>query len=143
MRKVVVENGTNRIVNVIEAEDGFQIKGYTLVNDDLAGPGWTYDGASFTPPAERVETPEEKKLGVQTMLRSKIIDALASEDVDTEAKMVAVIRSVKTRATALENAIEAGSDVDPGAGTIDGVGKWPGKSAKERAPQQPIRPRRA
>lgn len=143
MRKVVVENRTNRIVNVIEAEDGFEIEGHTLIADQKAGPGWSYDGSAFTPPAPRVVTREELKLSVEMKKRTQIVDVLASEDVDTEAKLVAAIRSVKTRASELETAIDAGSAVDPGEGTIDGRGKWPGRSAKAVAPEQPTRPRRA
>lgn len=50
MRYAVIE-GT-AVVNVIEAEEGFTLDGFTLVQTDTAGPGWTFHPGieTFSPP---------------------------------------------------------------------------------------------
>lgn len=55
MRYAVINNGD--VVNVIEADDGFVLDGYTLVPSDIAGPGWTYDGEFHPPAPEPVPAP--------------------------------------------------------------------------------------
>jgi len=50
-RMVVIPDGGDVVVNVIEAGDGFTLPGFFLVQSDIAGTGWTYSGGQFTPPA--------------------------------------------------------------------------------------------
>lgn len=39
------------VVNVIEAEPGYEIPGFLLVETQEAGPGWKYIGGQFFPPS--------------------------------------------------------------------------------------------
>jgi hypothetical protein len=58
MSKAVIDG--NVVVNVIEAEDGFELPGFLLV--DLVEPGYiggTYQNGVFSPPQIVVPTPEE------------------------------------------------------------------------------------
>jgi len=56
MRYAVIDD--TQVVNVIEAEPGFEIPGFLLVQTDEAGPRWTYDPDSgeFSPPPQPPET---------------------------------------------------------------------------------------
>lgn len=49
MARMAVISGVN-VVNVIDADPGFKMPGFVLVQSDVAGPGWTYSGGVFTPP---------------------------------------------------------------------------------------------
>lgn len=51
MRFAVVNTTTGFVENIIEAEPGFSLSGRTLVQTDTAGPGWTWNGTAFQPPA--------------------------------------------------------------------------------------------
>lgn len=55
MRYAIID-GTD-VVNVIEAEPGFELPGFLLVPTETAGPGWTYDPVSgeFSPPPPQPE----------------------------------------------------------------------------------------
>lgn len=60
MRYAVID-GT-QVVNIIEAEPGFELPGFLLVPTETAGPGWAYDPVSgeFSPPPTPPEpVPEE------------------------------------------------------------------------------------
>lgn len=48
MRTAVID-GT-QVVNVIEAQPGFELPGFLLVPTDTAGPGWSYVEGEFVPP---------------------------------------------------------------------------------------------
>jgi len=48
--RIAVITPDGLVENVIIAEADFAIEGRTLVPTDEAGPGWTYDGATFSPP---------------------------------------------------------------------------------------------
>lgn len=50
MRIAIIENGL--VVNVVEAQPDFAPgSGFVAVATETAGPGWSYDGAAFHPPA--------------------------------------------------------------------------------------------
>lgn len=55
MRTAVID-GT-QVVNVIEANPGFELPGFLLVPTETAGPGWAYDPVSgeFSPPPPQPE----------------------------------------------------------------------------------------
>lgn len=55
MRTAVIDGQS--VVNVIEAEPGFDLPGFLLVPTETAGPGWTYDPVSgeFSPPPPQPE----------------------------------------------------------------------------------------
>ena len=56
MRMALIRNGV--VENVIEADADFAIGDGALVAPAQdAGPGWTFDGAAFAPPAETPPTP--------------------------------------------------------------------------------------
>lgn len=48
MRTAVIDG--NKVVNVIEAEPGFELPGFLLVPTDAAGPGWSYVDGEFVAP---------------------------------------------------------------------------------------------
>lgn len=48
MRYAIINDGV--VENVILAQPGFTLPGKTLVPTDTAGPGWTWDGTTFSPP---------------------------------------------------------------------------------------------
>ena len=49
MRIAIIDNGV--VLNVIVAENDFVAdEGYEAVVTDTAGPGWLFDGETFTPP---------------------------------------------------------------------------------------------
>jgi len=53
MRKSIVETATGQVLNVIEIEpdaDWECADGCLLIDAGESGPGWTWDGATFTPP---------------------------------------------------------------------------------------------
>ncbi len=50
MTRFVVIDDQNQIVNMIEAEPGFEIEEHTLVAHDRADQSWTFDGVSLQPP---------------------------------------------------------------------------------------------
>lgn len=53
MRTAVID-GT-QVVNVIEAQPGFELPGFLLVPTDTAGPGWSYVEGEFMPPEPEPE----------------------------------------------------------------------------------------
>lgn len=56
MRYAVIEG--NSVINVIDAEEGFALDGYELVQSDTAGPGWVYENGVFSPPSlEQTDPP--------------------------------------------------------------------------------------
>lgn len=57
MRIAIIRDGL--VVNVIEADGAFDPGDGTLAAPaEEAGPGWTYDGAKFTPPPDVVRAPD-------------------------------------------------------------------------------------
>lgn len=50
MRYAVVENATNLVDNVVEADAAFQIPDHSMVPGEEANIGDTYDGTNFIPP---------------------------------------------------------------------------------------------
>lgn len=73
-RMAVVNDITGVVDNVITASPSFQIPGHTLVQSDVAGPGWTYAGGTFTPPPPVVEepTPETALDGYLALIERRI-----------------------------------------------------------------------
>ncbi len=58
MRVAIIEGDV--VVNVIEAPANYQApQGATVVQSDVAGPGWTYVNGTFTPPADVQIVPAE------------------------------------------------------------------------------------
>lgn len=49
MRYAVIDG--SHVINVIEADEGFVLDGYELVQSDEAGPGWCYADGVFSPPS--------------------------------------------------------------------------------------------
>ncbi len=46
-----IDISTNKVVNRIVAEPGFELEGHILVADEVAQIGWTWDGEALSPPA--------------------------------------------------------------------------------------------
>lgn len=55
MRTAVIDD--TKVVNVIEAEEGFELPGFLLVPTDTAGPGWSYVDGEFVAPEPVPVTP--------------------------------------------------------------------------------------
>ncbi|MCX7900544.1 MAG: hypothetical protein N2444_10795 [Methylocystis sp.] len=55
MRLALVKDGV--VDNVIEADADFSMPGFDVIASDIAGPGWTYDGARFAPPVAQAPPP--------------------------------------------------------------------------------------
>lgn len=55
MRYAVIADGL--VANVIVADAGFSLPGKTLVEAGNAGPGWTWDGETFSPPDNNPSAP--------------------------------------------------------------------------------------
>lgn len=53
MRTAVINDA--KVVNVIEAEPGFELPGFLLVPTETAGPGWSYVEGQFAPPDPKPE----------------------------------------------------------------------------------------
>lgn len=60
MRTAVID-GT-KVVNVIEAEEGFELPGFLLVPTNMAGPGWSYAGGEFVAPSEPEPEPVPEEI---------------------------------------------------------------------------------
>ena len=56
-RMAVIKDGV--VINIIEAEPGFEMAGHTLVESATAGPGDTYSNGVFTKPATIDPVPSE------------------------------------------------------------------------------------
>lgn len=71
MRTAVIDD--TKVVNVIEADPGFELPGFLLVPTDTAGPGWTYDpvSAEFSPPTEPELPLEDLRAQVQQAATDK------------------------------------------------------------------------
>lgn len=83
MRTAVID-GTS-VVNVIEAEAGFELPGFLLVPTDTAGPGWSYiEGEFIAPPPE------------PSQLVYPQFTALEMLDLFTEAEQLAVVAATMT-----------------------------------------------
>lgn len=81
MRTAVID-GT-QVVNVIEADPGFELPGFLLVPTDTAGPGWSYDPVSgeFSPPPPQPEpVPQSctRRQGRLALLGAGKLDAVES-----------------------------------------------------------------
>jgi len=87
-RMAAIKDGV--VVNVIEAEPGFELPGLTLVESNTAGPGDTYAGGVFTRRPVVVPVPEEvtalqARLALATVGKLAAIEAaVASADAATQ-----------------------------------------------------------
>ena len=50
MRYAVVEDATDLVVNVVEAEEAFEIPAHTMYPGEMANIGDTFDGTNYIPP---------------------------------------------------------------------------------------------
>ncbi len=50
VRRAKIDNKTNEVVNVIEAEEDWEEDGFTFITDIRVGKGDTWDGSKFTTP---------------------------------------------------------------------------------------------
>ena len=71
MARYAVVNADNQVVNVIKLEDvdsWTPPEGTKIVRSNVAGPGWTRTGRSFTPPAIEESDPslQERYAGAST-----------------------------------------------------------------------------
>lgn len=73
MRAHIIENGV--VINTIEVDSLDFMPG--LVEATIGGPGWLYDGTTFTPPVDtsQAETPTKEELlaqlqALQTQIQS-------------------------------------------------------------------------
>lgn len=63
MRMAVLDGQS--VVNVIDADEGFTLDGFELVQTDIAGPGWTYDGGKFSAPPEPPNDADPRELSLK------------------------------------------------------------------------------
>lgn len=102
MRFAVIKN--NAVVNLIEAEEGFDLPGFLLVQSDEAGIGWGYENNQFvappSPPAP--EPPPEpapqfctRRQGRLAMLQNDLLD-------DVEDAIAAIPDPAQRRAAQIE-----------------------------------------
>ena len=67
MSRYAVIDGTNTVVNVIEAPSGWTIADHTLVTSDTAQKRDTWDGSAFTTPVvSRPQTAQEQYAALTT-----------------------------------------------------------------------------
>lgn len=69
MRTAVIDD--TKVVNVIEADPGFELPGFLLVPTETAGPGWSYVDGEFSPPTEPELPLEELRAQVQQAATDK------------------------------------------------------------------------
>lgn len=98
MRTAVIDGQS--VVNVIEAEPGFELPGFLLVPTDTAGPGWSYDPVSgeFSPPPPQPEpVPQScsRRQGRLALLHADKLDAV-------EAAIDAIADPAQRRAAQIE-----------------------------------------
>lgn len=97
MRTAVID-GT-QVVNVIEAESGFELPGFLLVPTDTAGPGWSYDPVSgeFSPPPPQPEpvpqscTRRQGRLALLGVGKLDAVEAAIAAIADSTERMAAQI----------------------------------------------------
>lgn len=53
-RKIVIDEETGKIENIINADDGFSIEGKILIGHDRADFSWSYEGGELVEPVEPV-----------------------------------------------------------------------------------------
>lgn len=95
--KVAVIDGT-QVVNVIEAESGFELPGFLLVPTDTAGPGWSYVEGEFVPPEPELEpVPQSctRRQGRLALLQNDLLD-------DVEDAIAAIPDPAQRRAAQIE-----------------------------------------
>ena len=76
MRHAIVESGT--VVNVVLAEPDIAAEHGWIAAPDHVGPGWTYDGTTFAPPAPPVKTPEEVQAEIEVAVQKRLDDFAAT-----------------------------------------------------------------
>lgn len=59
-RKIVIDDKTGMVENIIECDDSFSIAGKTLIKNDNADFGWSLINGELTPPEDK-RTLEERK----------------------------------------------------------------------------------
>jgi len=73
----LIKNG--KVVNSINANADFvsKLSGFdNIIKDDFAGPGWSYDGATFTPPMPPTKTDVEMQLKLKMDARKTGLETL-------------------------------------------------------------------
>jgi len=80
-RKVVIDEATGKIENIIHADDGFFLAGKILIESDAADLSWTYENGELVEP---VIVPKEKPPYVPTDLEIRL-DALEKKAGVTQA----------------------------------------------------------
>lgn len=78
MRTAVIDG--NKVVNVIEAEPGFEMPGFLLVETGSAGPGWGYVDGEFVAPEP--STPTVPQSVTMRQARRHLLNIGRLQDVD-------------------------------------------------------------
>lgn len=86
MRAAIVRDSDGFVTNVISVDDlSHPVNlGHTLIQTDIAGPGWSYDGTAFIPSPEALPGPPDPN--------DELVNAL--EDFKTTATIPEIIQLV-------------------------------------------------
>lgn len=79
MRLAVIDS--DAVVNVIEAEPGFEIPGFLLVPTDTAGPGWRYIDGVFVAPEPEPEPVPQSVTPAQGLMALYVLKGITEDDV--------------------------------------------------------------
>ena len=79
MRMAVIDGAT--VVNVIEAEPGFEMPGFLLVAAGSAGPGWRYIGGEFVAPDPEPDPVPQSVTPAQGLMALYVLKGITEDDV--------------------------------------------------------------